>query len=38
MEEDYQEKIIELVKNISNKSFLKTVYNFMISLKKKWGI
>lgn len=38
MEEDYKEKIIELVEKIDNAALLKTIYNFIFSLKKKWGI
>ena len=38
MEEDYQEKIIELVKNIHNQKFLKFLYETICAFKKKWGI
>lgn len=38
MEEDYKTKIIELVENIDNVAFLKTIYKFMIALKNKWSI
>ena len=38
MEDEYRSRIIELVCSIDNKTFLKTVYNFIVALKKKWGI
>lgn len=38
MEEDYKKKVIELVYNINNQAFFEMVYNFMVALKKKWGI
>ena len=38
MEEDYEEKIIELVKNIRSKEFLKFLYEMIYCFKKKWGV
>lgn len=38
MEEDYKKKIIELVDIIDNKEFWHLIYNFIIAVKKKWGI
>ena len=36
--EDYREKIIEMVNRIENARYLKFIYDFLISFKKKWGI
>ena len=36
--EEYREKIIEMVDRIENARYLKFIYDFLISFKKKWGI
>ena len=36
--EEYREKIIEMVDGIENARYLKFIYDFLISFKKKWGI
>lgn len=37
-EEEYREKIIEMVRKIENKKYLAFIYDMMMSFKKKWGI
>ena len=36
--EEYREKIIEMVNRIENATYLKFIYDLLISFKKKWGI
>ena len=36
--QEYREKIIEMVNRIENARYLKFIYDFLISFKKKWGI
>ena len=36
--EEYMEKIIEMVNRIENATYLKFIYDLLISFKKKWGI
>ena len=37
-EDEYKEKIIELVENINNAEFVEFLYKLINSLKKKWGV
>lgn len=38
MEKDYKKEIIEIIEKTDSKAFQKLVYNFIIAVKKKWGI
>ena len=36
--EEYREKIIEMINKIENGIYIKFIYDLLISFKKKWGI
>lgn len=36
--EEYKQKIVELIESCNNNNFLKFVYELILSFKKKWGV
>lgn len=36
--EIYKEKIIKMIKEIENETYLKFIYNLLISFKEKWKV
>lgn len=36
--EDYRKEIIDIIEKIDNQTYLRFIYNLLISFKNKWGI